>query len=624
LALFGSALAAGALVLSACSSSSGGNNGAASNGVPTGGTKQPGGTVRWAEPPGSPPNYIFPFMSLATASVDNISQFQYLMYRPLYIFGTPQTNQVTLNEKDSLAQDPVYSNNNQQAVINLKNYKWSNGETVDANDVLFFLNMLHSQKANWYAYSPGTIPDNVTKVTVDSPTQLTLTFDRSYNSFWMTYNELSQITPFPKAWDVTASGQSAGSGKCSSDAYGSSAADSDCGAVYNFLAAQAKDLTTYASNPIWSIVDGPFKLSSFDSSGNITMVPNASYSGPTKATIAEFKQVPFTTDDAEFNSLVGNDLDIGYLPTQDVTASTSDPQQAGPNNPRLTNFYMNPWILFGFNYASINMNSTGNNGTAGAILRQAYVRQAMASLVDQPLYIKQYLKGYAVPTYGPVPSLPPNPYPASKNNPFPYDPAKAASLLSSHGWKVNPGGTDTCTNAGTGSNQCGAGIPAGTPLTIHLEYATGTVWQTQVLNAERAGWAQEGINVQLTGATFDTVIGDTTPCSPGPSCTWEINWYGGGWEYSPDQYPTGDELYSTGAGSNAGSYSDPQADSLIKATYQSNTSLADYNNYMSSQVPVLWEPNADYSLTEIRSDLRGVAPQNPFAVIYPEEWYYVK
>ena len=34
-----------------------------------------------------PPNYIFPFMSLAFFSVTNINQFQYLMYRPLYWFG---------------------------------------------------------------------------------------------------------------------------------------------------------------------------------------------------------------------------------------------------------------------------------------------------------------------------------------------------------------------------------------------------------------------------------------------------------------------------------------------------------------------------------------------------------
>ena len=36
----------------------------------------------WAEAPQTPPNYIFPFMSLAFFSVSNSEQFQYLMYRP--------------------------------------------------------------------------------------------------------------------------------------------------------------------------------------------------------------------------------------------------------------------------------------------------------------------------------------------------------------------------------------------------------------------------------------------------------------------------------------------------------------------------------------------------------------
>ena len=46
-----------------------------------------GGTVYFAELPSTVPNYIFPFMSLAFFSVDNISQLQQLMYRPLYWFG---------------------------------------------------------------------------------------------------------------------------------------------------------------------------------------------------------------------------------------------------------------------------------------------------------------------------------------------------------------------------------------------------------------------------------------------------------------------------------------------------------------------------------------------------------
>ncbi|MGH9917343.1 MAG: ABC transporter substrate-binding protein, partial [Nitrososphaerales archaeon] len=301
--MVGASLAMGALLLAACSSTS---SPGATKGIPTGGSKVAGGTVRWAEPPSAPPNYIWPFMSLQDASVDNISQFQYIMYRPLYYFGAAQSTSTALNTTVSLAQPPVYSDNGSQAVINLKSYKWSNGEAVDANDVLFFLNLLHAEKANFYAYLPGTIPDNITNVTVNSPTQLTIKFNNSYNSFWMTYNQFSEITPFPKAWDIKATGDAAGSGGCSTGTFGASSTDAACTAVYTYLNGQAGNLASYDSNPIWGVVDGPFTIASskggsFDSSGDVTMVPNASYSGPVKPTISKFEEVPFTTDDAEYD-----------------------------------------------------------------------------------------------------------------------------------------------------------------------------------------------------------------------------------------------------------------------------------------------------------------------------------
>ena len=131
----------------------------------------------WAEQPQTPPNYIFPFMSLTYFSVANISEFQYLMYRPLYWFGNGTTP--GLNENLSLADQPAYTNNNSTLTINLKDYKWSNGETVTTQDVMFFLNMLHAEKANWAAYAPGgaSIPDSIKSVTIDSPTQMTLHAD---------------------------------------------------------------------------------------------------------------------------------------------------------------------------------------------------------------------------------------------------------------------------------------------------------------------------------------------------------------------------------------------------------------------------------------------------------------
>ena len=599
---------------------------------PTGGTKQSGGTVRWAEPSGgSTPNYIFPFMSGATASVNNISQLQYLIYRPLYMFGHPDSSAATLNTTLSLADAPTYSNGNTQAVINLKNYKWSDGESVTANDVLFFMNMMHAQKANWFDYTPTYFPDNVKSVTVNSPTQITITFNHAYSPNWMTYNEFSQITPFPQAWDITASGGSPGSGGCYSGAYGAAATDTACTNVYNFLTAQAQNISGYASSPIWTIVDGPYTVAAskggaFTTAGEVTLVPNSSYSGPQKATVT-VEELPFTSDSSEFDALLGGNLDVGWMPQEDATQATKSATEPGPNNPRLSGFYMTPWVLYGFNYATLKLLSTGDNGQAGAIFSQLYVRQALQYVIDQPAMITNFLKGYGVPTYGPVPVLPTNNLVDSyeKANPFPYSPSKAESLLTSHGWKVVPNGTDTCEKAGTASNECGKGISQGAQLKFTMDYATGALWHTQVMDVEQSAWKKIGVNVSVVGGAFTTVISNyVPPCTSGSPCTQEAGWWGGGWEYSPDYYPSGETLFATGAGSNSSNYSNSKADSLIAATTNTNTNLDAYQNYIATQVPYIWEPNADYQLTEVANNLRGVAPQNPFANLFPEYWYYVK
>jgi peptide/nickel transport system substrate-binding protein len=588
-------------------------------------------TATWAEAPQTPPNYIFPFMGLQFFSVSNINNFQFLMYRPLYWFGNGSTP--NLNPSLSLASQPVYSNGNKTVSVEIKNYKWSNGETVTAQDVMFWMNMMHSDKANWADYSQGAMPDDIKSITINSPSKLTFNLTGSVNPYWFTYNELSQITPMPKAWDKTADSGAAGSGGCFSAAYGT--ADKACDAVYSYLSKASgfdpanpkganNALTTYATNPLWQVVDGPFRLTQFDASGNVTMVPNKSYSGPVKATISKFVEAPFTTDTAEFNALVGGKIDVGYLPSSNVTSATSNPHKAGANNARLSNYNLDPLYTWSINYFPYNFQSTGDNGNAGKIFSQLYFRQAFQSLIDQPLYIKKIDKGYGIPTYGPVPVYPQNSFASSleKGNPYPYNPKKAKALLTGHGWKVNPGGTTTCVKPGTGRTQCGAGIPKGAKLAFSLEYATGGTALVQQMNAEKASWSQAGINVTLSGASFNTVLGNAVPCTAGQSCDWQLENWGGGWVFAPDYYPTGEPIFQTNAGSNSGNYSNKTNDANIIATTVKNVSLTNYENFLAQQLPVVYQPNPATSLTEIKKGLHGVLPQSPLYSINPEDWRF--
>jgi peptide/nickel transport system substrate-binding protein len=40
-------------------------------------------------------------------------------------------------------------------------------------------------------------------------------------------------------------------------------------------------------------------------------------------------------------------------------------------------------------------------------------------------------------------------------------------------------------------------------------------------------------------------------------------------------------------------------------------------------VPVIWQPNGAYQLTEVANNLRGVLPQSTTLNINPENWYFV-
>src|ERR1700733_4735642 len=85
-------------------------------------------TATWAELPQATPNFIFPFYPAQLCSVNNIEQFQFLMYRPLFWFGVGTSP----NENASLSvgKTPTYTNGGTTVTVSLKNYKFANGETV--------------------------------------------------------------------------------------------------------------------------------------------------------------------------------------------------------------------------------------------------------------------------------------------------------------------------------------------------------------------------------------------------------------------------------------------------------------------------------------------------------------
>jgi peptide/nickel transport system substrate-binding protein len=599
----GVAALAWALAAAGCSSSSPTATGST--------TPVSGGTAVMAEPPAATPNYIFPYTSSTYISDLNGFDFQNLMYRPLYWFGNGA--QPTVNYKLSLANPPVLRGT--KVTITLKHYMWSNGTPVTAQDVMFWLNMETAVPTDFGAYTgfPGSVVSNIKVV---SPSELTMTMDKTYSTTWFLYNELSQVTPMPAAWDRTAAGPS----DCATTV-------SACAAVYSYLNDQAKDMTSYVGSPLWSVVDGPWKLSAFNADGHITFVPNKSYSGPVKPKLAAFSEVPFTTDSAEYDVLrspsTSTKLDVGYIPWQDAPAK---PANAAVGANPVSGYTLAPWAVWGISYFPVNLNSSTGNGP---VIRQLYFRQALEDLMNQDAVVSGPLRGYGSPTVGPVGTTPMTSWlsPQSKSrasDPFPYNPAKAKSLLTSHGWTVVPNGISSCGNPGL----CGPGVKKGQALSFSFLYATGAAWVQSELDQLQSNAASIGIKLNLAPKPFDQVLavaGGNCKVAKLP-CNWDMADWGDGWSFAPDYQPTGEELFLSTDPANSGGYSNAANDAMINKTLTSSSLsyMYDWQNYLSAQLPFIWQPQSDYQLTEITDNLKGVTPQSTTLSITPEDWYFVK
>ena len=530
-----------------------------------------GGVIKYAEGPATPPNYIFPETSTANQSLYNNSQFINLMYPPIY---PPAPTQPVLDYAHAMANPPVWSDNDTVVTVTLKNYKWSDGTPVTARDLVFYINLGKAMGATWGNYGgPTQFPYNVKSYTAVNATTLKLVLKSPINPTFFDDNGLSYIVPMPQhVWDKTSASGAVGN-------YDMTA--SGAKAVLAYLQKEASDTTTYTTNPLWKVVDGPWQLQSFGGASSPDIfVPNPNYSG-TKPTVSEFEEIPFTSDSAEFTSLKAGTLDYGYVPTQDIPAIPSVKSQG---------FNVTPIPTWGFDYIIPNT----KNPQVGPILSQAYMRQVLAHLMDQNTMIQHFMAGYGIPTYGPTPIYPKgNPFvsPSELSNPYPYSVSAAEKLLKAHGWQVNPGKTDVCEVAGP--SGCGAGVTKGEKLSLNLLYTSGSTILQEETDLYQSDASAAGVQINPKSADFNTVISQVQACTPKgigtPTCNWQLGEYGG---ISESTYPSGEGLLNTGGAFNAGQYSNPTVDKLINESTTAST-LAPYHAYENLIVkdePWIWVP----------------------------------
>lgn len=592
-ALVAGAVATTGALLTACSGGSTSSSSAAS-----------ADTINYALPANFTPNWILPVGTSSHLNTNNSSISQ-VLWEPLVAYDG-SAGKVGWNKNNSLATDAKFAADNKSVTITLGDRHWSDGKQITSRDVEFWFNLVKANKADWASYSPGKAPDNWTSLKTVDATHFTITFDKAYNTQWMLANELSMIRPMPQhVWDKT------------SDSGAVSDLDrTPAGAkkVWAYLNNAAKNISGYATDPLWKTVSGPYTIKSFTTSGKVDLTANAKYDGGGTAQIKNVNLLPFTTTDAEENALRAGTVDYGYINATDLGQKSSFTSQG---------YAVKEWSGWAVTYMPYNF----NNPAMGAVFKQLYARQAIQMSVDQTSLSKVVFNGTAVSTFGPVPQGQKSSFVSSEQtgDPYPFSTAKARKLLTDHGWKEQSG-VMVCNDAGSGDNQCGAGVAKGTKFEMQVLSQSGSTVTDNMMSALQSSFGNSGIKFSVKSAPVNTVLSQASQCKAGDAnCKWQLSFFGtaGSW-YFP-AYPTGDSLFATGGGSNFGSYSNSSVDKLISATTTSSSdeAMQKYSAALAKDLPVVWLPEPDYQVSVIKNGLGGFA-QDSLANFHPNMWKWTK
>jgi peptide/nickel transport system substrate-binding protein len=583
--------------------------------LPPVGTPKHGGTITQGQLTGQTPTYIFPIAPGANTSTGTIS-FLSSLYMPLYAGPTGAVPKV--NESLSAANPLIFSNGDKTVTIPIKpGLKWSNGAPLDANDVLFWFYLLKAaikeSPANWGQFSPGLMPQNVKSISTKGQYDVVMHLTKAYNPGFFLNNNLADtnnVYPLPStAWNIDAAG-----GPHLTNWKTNPAVDKK---IYDYLSKQGGSVATFASNPLWQVVDGPFKLTSFSATNSsYTLVPNPSYGGSPKPIMSEVSVQTYTGYTSELDAVRSGSVDVavGIDPSQLAEAPTLKAQGI--------DIYGGPgWGWFG---AVINFKDKADD--FNNVIAQVYVRQAIDYLIDEPAIIKGVYKNAAVAAYTEVPTAPFSPYaPDTAGQPaFPYSPSKAVAILKAHGWNVVPNGKTTCVKPGTAPNECGAGIPAGTPIAFVWANQPSSVATTGALESEVvASEAKQaaGIDITLQTKTFNFLVSnynDQNPAAAKYTNDWGVNNYGG---LFTDYYPTAEGVWNVGGGFNLGDFNDPTATKLMNNSVYSPSANAIKieASYIQTHLPVWFMPDGDYLLAVNTTKVAG--PPDGWTAMTQQQWY---
>ena len=454
-----------------------------------------------------------------------------------------------------------------------------------------------NNKDEWASYKEGFFPDGATLDIKDEHT-FSITTEDSFAPAWFIDNQINKVALLPQhAWD-----------KSSAD---EAVSDMDrtpegAQAVFAYLQGEAKKLSSYADNPLWQTVNGPWKLKEFTPEQGLTLVPNENYWGKDKPQIDALIYKSFTGDGAEFNSVRSGSIDFGYIPAAQYN-------QRSTVEGKGYNVFL--WPGNSITYLALNF---APQAPASKYINQKYIRQAMQQLIDQPTLSQKIWSGTASPTCGPVP-MAADKVGTTEGCVYSFNPDAAKKLLEDHGWKVVPDGESTCENPGTGEGQCGEGIEAGDKLSFKLVSQSGFVSTHQMFEEIISQFGKLGIKIDMSEVPDS--VGASQACSDESPCTWDLSFFGSQTSWGFPIYASGERLFATDAPVNLGQYSNPEADKLIVESTRSSEpdALQAYNDFLAEDLPVLWMPNPYYQITAVKNTL-NLGELDATGDTWPEDW----
>ena len=346
------------------------------------------------------------------------------------------------------------------------------------------------------------------------------------------------------------------------------------------------------------------------------MSPNAGYSGPHAAKVSKLQAVPFTSDTAEFNAVKSGAIDEGYVPLTDL------PQI----NSVKSTYNVFGYPGFGFNYVTYNFKDT--TGDFNNIIKQLYIRQAFAHLEDQKGYIKAFFHGAggpglragAVDTGDPVHAVQRDKQPVPLQRDLGGQPAEGPRLDGERRRHRR------LLEAGYRRQPVRRRHPRGHQARVQpdLQHLTGD---------HRPADHRPGIAGEEGGLQHHAEIRQLQPHDrdvlqrrkPEGHNLWAMEDFGG---FSISSYPTTNGIFNTPGSFNIGSYSDPKADSLIKASTTSSNGSAVKNEaaYLTEQQPSLFQPLVD-NVEVWKKTMSGQPASFENLTQYqltPEFWYFTK